>query len=312
MPAARRADYVAATVKRLSIWPDAEWHSVIADDEAQIWIWSRAEVRSSDEAGPSARHARIIPETLMRGEPRPEGGELIAMHRGYEGRAWKRGSLLATHWWASAPDVREWALFCRSSGMPVGAMPAVQAPPLREQPWLEHASSARLIGRLQAHRRALLAALALVFCAGVGYQSGAVVRLYVLIGAAQNRIDAQRAAASDILDARAQAERSRAALQSLLAAVARPQALDALSRFTRAMPGGNWHLVQWYQPSPGRIEATLQGSALDPPGIVRALDRSGGFAHVTANISPADPSQLLVTGEMREPPQTAGTGAPSP
>ncbi len=311
VPAAKRADFVTAQVKRLSVWPDAEWYSTITGDDAQVWIWSRGEIRSAEEVGATARHARILPETLFRGAPRTEGGELLSMHLGYEGRIWKQGALAATHWWASNPNERDWSLFCRSAGVPVCALPATQVLPLLEQPWLAATSSAQWLGQLRQHRKILLSALAVVFCVALGYQLGTVAQLYALIRATQHRIDAQRAAASDILDARMRAEQSRAALQALLVAVAKPTPLDTLSQFTQTMPSGNWRLIQWYQSTPLQIEATLQGQSLDPPQIVRALDNSKGFTHVTANVAANDSTLLLITGKVRMPPSFRAVEAPS-
>ncbi len=312
VPAAKRTDFITAQVRRLTVWPDPEWYSAVSGDDAHVWMWSRSQMRSTEEVGPTARHARILPETLFRGTPQSEGSELLSMHLGYEGRVWKHGTLAATHWWATPPDEHEWGLFCRSAGVPVCAPPASQAPPLLDHPWLATTPSRQWLGQLQHHRKTLLSALAVAFCIALGDPLGSVARLDAQLHATQRHIDAQRTAASDILTARMHAEQSRAALQGLLAAVASPQPLDTLAQFTLTLPPGHWKLIQWYQSTPRQIEATLQGPSLDPPRIVRALENSRTFTHVSANAAANDPSLLLITAQVRTSPAPAVAGPSAP
>jgi hypothetical protein len=310
VPPGKRRDFVAAHVRRISVWQDPEWYLVMQGHNAQIWVWSRAKVRSAEESGAAARHARIIPETLMRGNRLADGHQLIFMHNGYEGRVWNKGMLAATRWWVDIPSAFEWNLFCRSAGVALTPMPEASTQPLLDRAWSRSSSNELVMTQWQQHRRTLLVALVFSICIAFGFQLGAIAKYRLLTAATQAQIDSRRAAASDILDSRRHAEESRVALTALLGVVAKPQPLENLEQFNRAMPAGDWKAIQWYQPTPAQVQATLQGSTLDPPQIVRALDNSAVFNHVTANPTPNDINQLLIIADVRTPEQYGRTDRP--
>ncbi len=298
VPVARRRDFVSTQVRKLAPFNDPEWHAAYAGDHAQVWMWSRAAVRAGTDAALDARRLHCLPESVLRGEPRGNGTELLSDRDGCEGRCWKAGNLVANTWWPQVPGADEWAAFCRSAGMQPGAVPEPLDLPLSERAWSQTSSVAQWGQTLGHYRReaiiSVAAAVLLLFAA----QVGGIARLWWARHRVQQQLVVERSAISDVLAARNRAEIARAASEQLMALHDKPSQLALIAAVSEHLPGSGWTIVQWFAPDPRHVEITLDSPRPDPPAIVRALEGSGVLHKVTANLAQSSSNELLIRAEV--------------
>jgi len=135
---------------------------------------------------------------------------------------------------------------------------------------------------------------------------------------ARSQIDVwrARAAAQDldaslerILSAREHADRDLAAIQQLLALrTGRPQ-LQLLAEATRLLPGNDWQILRWSQPTPERVELTLRVPGANPEQMVSTWEASTLFTGVTTELGRND--QIVVRAQV-VPASYLGSGAAAP
>ena len=247
-----------------------------------VWTWSRAGVLAAgdgDSALPAPR--RILPESLLRGQARPDGHELVALEEGFEGRVWRDGVLVGSRWWPEVPSTPEWNLFLRGAGAtPGGGVPPANAYPLSATGWARVRSQG--LRGLAGEQRGLLVALALAVMAGVlAALLVGVLSLQASIWQVQKDIAAREAAIAPILAARDAAHADAAAVQRILAS--RPPAgqVQLMAAVSNLM-GGPFQVLEWKLPDPQHLTVVARMPSADPRRIVTAWEGSGLFADVSA------------------------------
>jgi hypothetical protein len=309
VPVARRRDFISTQVRKLAPFDDPEWHAAYAGDFAQVWIWSRAAVRAGTDFASDARRLQCLPESVLRGEPRSSGTELLSDHEGCEGRSWKAGNLVASTWWPQLPGANEWAAFCRSAGLHPDAVPEPLDLPMSEQAWSQTSSVAQLGQTLSHYRReAILAAVALLVLL-FAMQLGSIAHLWWARHGVQQQLVTERNAISDVLAARNRAEIARAASEQLMALHDKPSQLALIAGVSAHLPGTGWTIVQWFAPDPRHIEITLSSARPDPPAIVRALEGSGVLHKVSANLAQSSSNELLIRAVVGDRADTSASEA---
>ncbi len=316
VPRKRRNAFVATAVRRAAPFADPAWHIAWSGDLAMVWVWPQEDLMASpDEApldgaraltetGPVSYIRRFLPESLLRGESRESGVELIECSDGIEARAWRAGALHASSWWPQAPDAPTWMAFCRGAGVAPQPLPAIQSPPWRDNPWtLIHRTSLPDI-LSQYQQLALPGAAALILLIGA-YQAGAL--LHIQSGRLQ--LDAQITASSrkvsDILATRSRAEDDLTATQQLLALRPPLPQVRLMASVAGLLDPMKAKVVQWSMPNPTTLEVLISMNSPDPRALVLAFQHAGVFDDVSADIGRGGKDRVIMRARIK-PAHTSG------
>ncbi len=272
-----------------------------------MWYWSRS--RIADLLGPQPlRVTRFVPESLLTGRPPEEDrAELLALARGYEGRAWEQGRLTASRWWLTPPSESEWGTFLRGAGMPAaGTAQAVDAP-IGATPWAHRTRSVGVAFDDAATwvRRGAVA-LGLLACVAIGFEAGAGLRGVTDVWATQRAQQQLDEPLQKILEARADAAGQADELQRLLALHPPRGQLQLLAEVQRIMPAQGWRIVLWNQPAIDRLEVTFAMDEIDATSLVSAWEASPMFTDVSSGIEEANKRFTLKARVVHA--AAAGTG----
>lgn len=299
VPARRRAGFAQMAVSRWSPFADTQAHVEWVGDRAMVWAWSRERVLAGADGELLPTPRRILPESLFRGQALAEGEDLVALHEGFEGRAWQGGLLTASRWWEGVPALDAWNDFRRGAGLaPAAHVPVVNSAMLAASPW--GSPSDRGVGALVSQQRVLLAAL------GVGLATAllaaplvAGIALKVSIWQLREDIAAREKAIAPILAAREAALADARAVDALLGM--RPPAgqTSLMAEVIKLIPG-RWQLLKWQMPDADHLQVTLRMAAVDPRQIVQAWEKSGRFAEVTAEVV-RQPDQVQIDARILRP-----------
>lgn len=313
VPANRRRDFAATAVRRWSPFADPQSHLEWVGDRAMVWAWSRSRVLGDAEAAPvQAQPRRLYPETLFRGEPHASGEELVAMDQGFEGRAWRNHLLAASTWWPAVPALADWNAFLRGAGLPTMAeVPVALEAPLATSPW--NARRPRDFGEMaNQHRGLLVAGVAGIVVAVLTSSLVAALALAVSIGQVEDEIAAQDESLQRILAAREQAGRDADAISDLLALRPPASQVELIAEAASLLPpGGDWQLLEWRMPDPGKFELDLRMPQADPAALVEAWEAAPRFSGVTVDLLQA-PGEIGIRADIDRLPVAgqAGEGAP--
>lgn len=311
VPRKRRGAFVATAVRRAVPFADPAWHVAWSGDLAMVWAWPQEDLMDHpDEVGvdgpgplasdtrPVSYIRRFVPESLLRGEPRASGVELLECSDGVEARAWRDGALYASSWWPQTPSPSAWVTFCRGAGIAPQEQPAALSSAWREQPWTVVRGGSLRDALAQYQRLAVPAALALVVLAA-GWQAGALLRVQL----ARMQLDADIAASSqkvsDILAARNRAEDDLAATRRLLALRPPSPQLRLMAAAIKALAPLKATIVQWTMPNPATLEVVVAMSSPDPRALVLAFQQAGAFDDVNVDIGRGGTDQVIVRARVR-------------
>lgn len=282
VPARRRGRFADMAITRWSPFSDPQSHVEWVGDRAMVWAWSKERVLASTPGEPPLpAPRRIIPESLLRGQSRAEGQELVALDEGFEGRVWRDGVLASARWWPQQPAAEEWNQFLRGAGMaPEAAVPEPNRYPLRERGWA--APQMRGFADMVGNQRRLLLGMALAVGTGVlATLLAGVIALKLSIRDVERDVAVREKALQPLLAARESANADAQAIQALVAA--RPPAgqMELLAA-TIGLMGGPWQLLEWDSPDPETVSLVARMPNADPRAIVTAWEGSGRFTEVTA------------------------------
>lgn len=312
VPRKRREAFVATAVRRAAPFVDPAWHVAWSGDLAMVWVWPQEELAAPPtdvalgdgeqlvNAGPVSYIRRFVPESLLRGEAREDGVELIQCSDGIEARAWRQHGLYASSWWPQTPDAVTWMAFCRGAGVAPQALPEVQTPPWRDEPWtvLQRASLQDTLSQYQ--RLAIPAAVAGLLLMAT-WQAGSL--LHVQWGRMQlaAQIAASSRKVSDTLAARSQAEDDLYATQQLLALRPPLPQIRLMAAVGKLLDPMKATVVQWSMPNPTSLEVLVTMRAPDPRALVLAFQHAGLFSDVSVDIGRGGKDQVIVHARINPP-----------
>lgn len=310
IPLAKRRGYADMAVKRWSPFADPGFHVEWAGPRAMVWAWSTGRIMAFAEDQPVALPRRMVPESLLRGQARVDGAEVIGLDEGVEGRIWRDHALVASMWWPQVPELEQWNLFIRGAGLPtVEAVPGVIGGGLNDSAWSRPASGA-WSDVASRHRATLMAAgLGLALAAMMVPLAGSL-RLLAEIAQTERAIASQDDSLQQILTARESAERDASEIEALLEL--RPPAgqLQLLATVIGVMPAGNWQLLEWRMPDANTLEIDLRMPRPDPRALVGAWEASGQFRDVSAELGRAPDEIGIRAGIVRPSLRNAENAAP--
>lgn len=288
-PAKQRRDFTALAVRRVAPFLDPDFDAVwFADGTAAIWYWSRARVAAL-AAGEPGKRKRFVAEALYLGQSQEQAIELLAFTGGIEARAWTENRLQASRYWPQLPTIEQWRDFLRGAGK---AAPASSLPPQpqlvapADAPWNRVSTGAdklQLSGLDQYLPKAALG-MAVLFLLVAGFQSGSILR-------AEIDIWRTRAAAADldaplrrILDAREATDNAMAEIDRLLTLRGGRAPTSLMAEFTRLMPGKEWQVKKWSQPTGDTLEVEMLAPGSNPEELVSSWEASPMFSNVTTEL----------------------------
>lgn len=290
-----RRHLVELAVKRAAPFPDPDfavaWE---ADGQGAVWYWSRSRIHELVAArggSPASPQLSYVPEALyvLGNDGSQDGLELLQLQDGCCGRSWRGGRLLADRWWPQAPSLEEWQAFSRANGvlgLPQAVPEAVPAP-VRASAWSSASRRPPSLGNLASFDAYLSrAALGCALAAGLvaSFQIGSIGRSCLDAWRAERAAQSLDAPLKRILAAREAADRNLAAIQRLLALRPAPASSLLLGEATRLLPGRNWSIRRWSQPTPARVEVTVALPSADPSALVTTWEASPLFANVTTDV----------------------------
>lgn len=284
-PARQRAEFLSFTVRRAAPFADVAHAATWSNNQASVWYWSQGRV--NDLLGPQPyRVSHYMPEALLSGEPASEDRvDLLAMARGFSGRVWRGGRLIADRWWPDLPDHDAWISFLRSAGLPAAAVPAASPAPIQAASWARQQRSRNLAlgdSALWMRRGAVLAgALA---CAVLGFEAGAGFRGLGDYWSSKKQQQALDQPLNRIIEARADAEREAGELQELLSLRAPRGQVQLLAEIKRIMPAEEWRVFNWRQPAQENLEVTFVMENPDATALVAAWESSPMFTNVSSDV----------------------------
>ncbi len=255
---------------------------------------------------------RFLPESLLRGEPRESGVELLECSDGVEARAWRAGALYASSWWPQMPDATSWMAFCRGAGVAPQPLPSALSPAWRDQPWTLVRGHSLRDTLTQYQRLAIPGALALVLLVAA-WQVSAL--LHVQLGRMQldRDIAASSQKVSDILTARNRAEDDLAVTRKLLTLRPPVPQLQLMATVSRILDPMKATIVQWTMPNPTTLEVVVAMNAPDPRALVLAFQQTHTFDDVSVDMGRNSKDQVIMRARIRPSSLTAAAaGGPGP
>lgn len=233
----------------------------------------------------------------------------MAVDHGFEGRVWRNHALVASQWWPESPSLAEWNAFLRGSGLaPAGRVPDAAPGGLAEFPW--SAPRAFAVSELATrHRTTMVAVGAGLLLAILAMPLVAAISLEVAIWQVDNEIASQDANLQRILDAREQAGRDAAAIESYLGM--RPPAgqLELLSTVVEMLPDTGWRMLEWRMEDADNLEVDLSMARPDPTALVQLWEGSERFEGVTVELGRSPDEVTVKAGIVGANERAAAPGA---
>ena len=312
-PRKQRGEFAALAVRRAAPFPDPEFDAAWASDgTAAVWYWSRSRVNSLS-AAEHGRRKRFVAEALYIGGPRDEGEELFQLVAGVEARAWNAGHLQASRWWPEAPSLDEWRAFLRGAGHPVSPATTLPEPVpavLADVPWSQLPSRAGKLelSGLEQYLPRIAFGLGAILLLVVGVELGNIARAQADIWRGQSAATDLDAPLKRILDARETTDKAGAEIASLLSLHGLRPTTSLMAELTRLMPGKDWQIKKWAQPTTDTVEVTLIAPASDPEALVSTWEASPMFKGVTTELGREN--ELTIKATITPPASRAAEEAP--
>lgn len=280
VPPKQRPGFVALATRRAAPFADPDFDVLWLQDQAAVWYWSQERARSLAGTGSNIRYRAeaLFVGTLPLGDaeqllvypPDPAADPGIA---GMEARIWRHGRLLATRWWAQAPDAMAWQAFARSAGLDAShPRPEPTIEFLREHP-LSATRRRQLDGQI-ATRMPLIAGVIAGLCLLLlTWQAAGVLRAQWEGHRVEGRIAQLSARLETIISAREKADQAKVRIDALLRLRTPASQTRLLGEIKRLTPGA-WEMLSWSQSSPEILEVTLKTANPDTAAIVAAWEAS--------------------------------------
>ena len=314
-PRKQRGEFAALAVRRAAPFPDPEFDAAWAPDgTAAVWYWSRSRAAFLSASEP-ARRKRFVAEALYVGKPGEDGEEILQLAEGVEARIWKAGRLHASRWWAGSPAADQWRAFVRGAGHPVS--PATIPPePVIAVPgdvaWNRQPSGAGTLelSGLDHYLPRIALGLGMLLLLVVGAELGNIGRAQVDIWRGHSAATDLDAPLKRILEARDVTDATSAEITDILSLHALRPTISMMAELTRLMPGQDWQLKKWAQPTTDTLEVTLIAPGSDPEALVTVWEASPMFTSVTTELGRDNELTIKATVTPAQSRSQEGEGAP--
>lgn len=264
-----------------------------------VFAWDAAALADATGRG-VAGPGSILPETLLR--PRHADGVVLqACIEGFEGQVWRAGQLLASRWWAQAPDAGAWLNFQRGAGVqvpaPLPALAAQPAPPL-PAPWAWPVTPQDLKEAQRLRWHAAVGSLALLLLLPTLWLGLNWWRTQAHLEALQAQSRQLEDELQPVLQLRSDALQGQTAIETLASLVSRPDALELLAHLSQRLPADG-SVVRELDWEGQRLRLVLTVPTRTPRiAYVQALEEGGWLRGVREEAQEAEPGQMALVAEL--------------
>lgn len=261
------------------------WH----DGFAQVWICKEFK---------NQRNLRFVPETVLCGDGLQDGSELLQLYSGvYEGRVWSGGTLVASYWWPTKPDKREWRVFLRGAGQQQNFdMPVCEnGKKLRESPLCK--TSLLVDWGFFVKESTWVAVTGLIFLLLFSWQ---LVQWYDWKQLAENTLsqfDLQSEGVDGILNARQSALNEFAKIREINDLVSGKGQLELMATVAATIGGEGSRIEEWKYEN-NLLEIRISNALLELPVYVERLQKVDYFYDVSAKSGRAA-SEVILAAKIR-------------
>jgi hypothetical protein len=278
----RQLDALRLQIERLSPFVESGSHFHFGANFINLWLWDAQVVSDAATAiGIDLRRVSVLPESAL--QPAGEGVRMIECLDGVEGQCWNQGSLVASRWWPTPPDSRNWVLFQRGAAVSPDRLttnpPAAVALPWLPRPWTNSRTDG-WGGISNIDLRLAAAGIAVALLIGYDYLGMEWLRLSWARSAVERQITVHSAEVAPTVEARIAALENAGVIQRLRRLDPYPSQLSLMARVADILPKNETHLTEWSYDR-GQLEMTVAADhPLDAVFFVRALERVDGFKSV--------------------------------
>lgn len=286
LPEAKRKSALGLMVRRWSPFAATEFAAQWVGNKASVYAWDSTQITDAiTAAGLDPARCSIWPETFFRA-PHGDGARLAVMSEGLEGQAWRQGLLVATRWWPTAPNPRDWMLFLRSAGIDLtqnatGVPQAVESE-LLIAPWTVATTSITDIWSLVQNNQAAAVAAAVIAAPFLYFLSEAAV-LSVATLRAESAIAGMSAANQSVRTDRTAALTNLDAADSYLSLENTPSQFELIGAAADLIKGRRVNISDWSFDN-GNLEIVLQADRpMEAPFFIEAFEKDPRFSGVTSS-----------------------------
>lgn len=311
-PSRQRESFIALAVRRMAPFPDPDFDIAWSDDgTAAIWYWSRSRATAA-LSGEAAVRKRFVAEALYVGQPHEDEAELLALHHGVDARIWKHGKLVASRWWPQHPTAAEWSGFLQGAGLPHGQAdaPTPLSAPLASTPWNQRRSGVdRLnLSAFEHYLPKLAIGCGIAFALAASVELGGIARAQIGIWRARSAASQLDAPLQRILDARQVSDQARGEITGLLSLHDPRPTTSLMAELTRLLPGKQWAVKEWRQPSPDTVVVTVIVPGGNPEQLVSTFESSPVFKGVSTELG--SNNELTIKASIKLPPSLSDATTP--
>ncbi len=287
LPEAKRKSALGLLVRKWSPFPATGFSAQWAGNRASVYAWDSMQITQAVEAaGADLARCTIWPETFFR-PPHTDGARLAAMTDGVEGQAWRQGLLVATRWWPSVPNARDWMLFLRGAGVDLSQAPAAVPTPLDSEiltaPWTVQATPITDIWGLVQNNQAAAIAAAAIAAPFLYFLTQAAV-LSISTWQAKSTIAGMSAANQSVRTDRTGALTNLDTADSYLSLDNMPPQFELLGVAAALIKDRRVNISDWTFDN-GNLDVVLQAQApMEAPFFIEAFERDDHFSNVTATL----------------------------
>ncbi len=285
----QRSAAARLAIPRLEPAAGARVHIAWQDGLAHYWIWTPGDLNAD-----ARRYRRWLPESRLYA-PMVTGARLLRMSQGVEGQIWRDGRLDVSQWWADVPELRAWQHFLRAGGIDLADVINVPVPEEHEwteAPWGE-AGTGFAIDAAMAERAAWWGVAGVLVC-GLGWQTMSLLRWQSAVRAESVRLEAARARAVPLLDARERAERAAGEIESWSTLQQGLSDYRLMLDVTSILPDGA-RLSSWSRET-DRLKTMVSSRETDPRRFIAPFAASPQFSNVMA--TPTGAGGMLLEFEL--------------
>ena len=289
IPTKQRREFVALAVRRAAPFTDAEFDVAWSKSGvASVFYWSTSKAHALIGTIPGRRD-RCAAESFYVSAPKTDETELLHLAEGVEGRVWEGGNLTASRWWPVQPSASQWMTFARGIGAnkSQSQLPQEQAlETLQRAPWNKspHGVRALDLAALDKNLPKAAAAVAIALLLLTGWQIGGIARAKIDVARATSAANSLDAPLRRILDARAASDLHAQQIQDLLALRGPARTSSLMASFAESIPGSDWQVRQWNQPTPDTLEVVMLAPSINPEALLKALESSKALSNITSDI----------------------------
>ncbi len=279
IPNARRDSVLQMKIQQWSPFADYGCYYVWQDDQVHVWIWDK-QLQQNLLTEVGLKTVQTLPETVLLPRLAEDGVQLLQCLEGFEGQVWKKGVLVASHWWRQMPQPKQWLNFQRRHSLSAtDTLPTPIEDVLLDRPWGKTKAS---FSRFNVFNESIWVTLgAVVFAVLLTWQTVSILKWQQAQTTVLTQIDELNERIAPILASRTQTLADKQQLDQLLAFNPYPTQLELITKVAEQLPLKEAKLVEWFFQN-GELRFTVEAKKIDPTFYVKLFQNIPLFKEVNA------------------------------